>query len=181
MYLLDSSQLQQHPTSSDQAPLDVLRFVVFLQHFLLLTCHCRLVLEHQSSSLGNVIEFPSSCTLLGSKRSIQLLHLTTQQASANKTCVATSVRLFSRSRLSCSFFQVNLWPSHTEPPGSAPALPFLHSGPPCWGTVSYFKKRTSGGTRWAEHHGAKRTLFFRRHCGLRTAAADRRVPDQSRV
>ena len=40
---------------------------------LLLRCHCRFVLEHQSSSLGNVIGFPSSCTLLGSKRNTQLL------------------------------------------------------------------------------------------------------------
>ena len=108
MYPLDFSHLQQHPTSSDQAPLDsattndvsanvsdVLQFLVFLQHFLLLSCHCRFVLEHQSSSLGNVIEFPSSCTLLGSKRNIQLLRLTMQQASANMTCVATNVCLFS--------------------------------------------------------------------------------------
>ena len=95
VYVLDSSHLQQHPTSSDQVPLDsvttndasanvsdVLRFLVFLQHFLLLSCHCRFVLEHQSSSLGDVIEFQSSCTLLGSKRSIQLLRMTMQQASA---------------------------------------------------------------------------------------------------
>ena len=126
VYLLDSSHLQQHPTSSDQAPLDsattndvsanvsdVLRFLVFLQHFLLLSCHCRFVLENQSSSLGNVIEFPSSCTLLGSKRSIQLLHLTMQQASANMTCVATNVCLFSRSHLSCSSFQANLQPNQS--------------------------------------------------------------------
>ena len=126
MYLLDSSHLQQHPTSSDQGPLDsaathdvsaivsdVLRSLVFLQHFLLLSCHCRFVLKHQSSSLGNVIEFPSSCTLLGSKRSIQLLNLTMQQASANMTCVATSVCLFSRSRLSCSSFQANLQPNES--------------------------------------------------------------------
>ena len=123
VYPLDSSHLQQHPTSSDQAPLDsattndasanvsdVLRFLVFLQHFLLLSCHCRFTLEHQSSSLGNLIEFPSSCTLLGSKRGTQLLHLTMQQASANMTCVATNVCLFSRSHLSCSFFQADLQP-----------------------------------------------------------------------
>ena len=126
VYLLDSSHLQQHPTSSDQAPLDsattndvsanvsdVLRFLVFLQHFLLLSWHCRFVLEHQSSSLGNVIEFPSSCTFLGSKRSIQLLHLIMQQASANMTCVATNVCLFSRSRLSCSSFQAILQPNQS--------------------------------------------------------------------
>ena len=83
---LDFSHLQQHPTSSDQVPLnsattndvfakvsDVLQFLVFLQHFLLLSCHCRYVLERQSSSLGNVIEFPSSYTLLESKRKTQLL------------------------------------------------------------------------------------------------------------
>ena len=126
MYPLDSSHLQQHPTSSDRAPLDsattndasanvsdVLRFLVFLQHFLLLSCHCRHVLEHQSSNLDNVIEFPRSCTLLGSKRSTQLLRLTMRQASANMTCVTTSVRLFSRSRLSCSFFQADLQPNQS--------------------------------------------------------------------
>ena len=98
--------MQQHPTSSDQVPVDfattndvianvsdVLQFLVFLQHFLLLSCHFRSVLEHLSSSPGNVIEFPSSCTFLGSKRSVQLLRLTMQQASANMTCVATSVHL----------------------------------------------------------------------------------------
>ena len=113
--------LQQHPTSSDQVPLDsattsdvfanvsyVLRFLVFLQHFLLLSCHCRFVLEHQSSSLGNVIEFPRSYTLLESKRNTQLLRSIVRQASANMTCVATNVCLFSRSHLSCSFFQANL-------------------------------------------------------------------------
>ena len=126
MCLLDSARLRRHPTSSDQAPLgaaafsvvsasvsDVLRFLVFLQHFLLLSCHCRFVLEHQSSSLGNVIEFPSSCTLLGSKRSTQLLRLTMQQASANMTCVSASVCLFSRSRLSCSSFRANLQPNQS--------------------------------------------------------------------
>ena len=45
----------------------------------------------------------------------------------------------------------------------------------------YFKKEDVGRHTVAEHHGARRTLFFRRHCGLRTAAADRRVPDQSQV
>ena len=48
-------------------------------------------------------------------------------------------------------------------------------------TVSYFKKRTSGGTRWLNIMARGGLYFFRRHCGLRTAAADRRVPDQSRV
>ena len=52
---------------------DVLQFLVFLQHFLLLSCHCRFVLEHQSFNLGNVIGFPSSNTLLESKRNTQLL------------------------------------------------------------------------------------------------------------
>ena len=47
-------------------------------------------------------------------------------------------------------------------------------------TVSYLKKRTSGGTRWLNIM-ARGGLFFSRHCGLRTATADRRVPDQSRV
>ena len=70
---------------------DVHRFHVFSQPSLLLSCHCRFVLEHRSSSLGNVIEFPSSCTLLGSKRSTQLLRLITQQASAKMTCVAINV------------------------------------------------------------------------------------------
>ena len=91
LYPLDSAHLQQHPTSSDQAPPDSAttsevsanvsdfhRFHVFLQHSLLLSCHSRFVLEHRSSSLGNVIEFPNSCTLLGSKRSTQLLSLITQ-------------------------------------------------------------------------------------------------------
>ena len=104
MYPLDFSHLQQHPTSSDQVLLDsantnevfanvsdVLQFLVFLQHFLLLSCHCRFVLEHQSSSLGNVIEFPSSYTLLESKRNTQLLRSITQQASANMTCVSTAL------------------------------------------------------------------------------------------
>ena len=126
MYPLTSAHLQQHPTSSDQAPpdsattndvsanvSDVHRFHVFLQHSLLLSCHCRFVLEHQSSSLGDVIEFPSSCTLLGSKRSVQLLRLIMQQVSANMTCVATNVCLFSRSRLSCSSFQANLQPDQS--------------------------------------------------------------------
>ena len=76
--------MQQHPTSSDQVPLvsaaisvvfaivsDVLQFLVFLQHFLLLGCHCRFVLERQSPSLDNVIEFPSSYTLLETKRNTQ--------------------------------------------------------------------------------------------------------------
>ena len=128
---LDSAHLQQHPTSSDQAPPDsattsdvsanasvVHRFQVFLQHSLLLSCHCRCVSEHRSSSLGGVIEFPSSCTLLGSKRSAQLLRLITQQASANMTCVATNVCLFSRSRLSCSSFQASLRPNQSP---NAPA------------------------------------------------------------
>ena len=123
---LDFAHLQQHPTSSDQAPpdsattsdvsasvSDVNRFHVFLQHSLLLSCHCRFVLEHRSSSLGNVIEFPSLCTLLGSKRGTQLLRLTMQQASANMTCAATNVCLFSRSRLSCSSFQANLQPNQS--------------------------------------------------------------------
>ena len=92
---------------------DVHRFHVFLQHSLLLSCHCRIVLEHQSSSLGNVIEFPSSCTLLGSMRGIQLLRFIMQQASANMTCVATNVCLFSRSRLSCLSFQANLQSSQS--------------------------------------------------------------------
>ena len=61
---------------------DVLQFLVFLQHFLLLSCHCRFVLEHQSSNLDNVIEFPSSYTLLESKRNTQLLRLIMQQAFA---------------------------------------------------------------------------------------------------
>ena len=126
MYPLDFSHLQQHPTSSDRVLLDsaaangvsanvsdVLQFLVFLQHFLLLSCHCRFVLEHQSSSLGNVIEFPSSYTLLESKRNTQLLRSIMQQASANMTCVSPSVRLFSRSHLSCSFFQANLQPNQS--------------------------------------------------------------------
>ena len=126
VYPLDFSHLQQHPTSSDQALLgsaaisgvsasvsDVLQFLVFLQHFLLLSCHCRFVLEHQSSNLDNVIEFPSSYTLLESKRNTQLLRLITQQASANMTCVSTNVCLFSLSRLSCSFFQANLQPNQS--------------------------------------------------------------------
>ena len=57
---------------------DVLQFHVFLRHIL---CHCRFASEHRSSSLGNVIEFPSSCTLLESKRSTQLLRLIVQQTS----------------------------------------------------------------------------------------------------
>ena len=106
VYLLDSARLQRHPTSSDQVPpdsaarsvvsanvTDVHRFHVFLQHSLLLSCHCRFVLEHRSSSLGNVIEFPSSCALLESTRSAQLLRLIVQQASANKTRVSTNVCL----------------------------------------------------------------------------------------
>ena len=72
VYRLDSAHLQQHPTSNYQAPpdstttrdvsanvSDVHRFHVFLQHSLPLSCHCRFALEHRSSSLGNVIEFPS--------------------------------------------------------------------------------------------------------------------------
>ena len=126
MYPLDFSHLQQHPTSSDQVLLnsattndvfanvsDVLRFLVFLQHFLLLSCHCRFVLEHQSSNLGNGIEFPSSYTLLESKRNTQLLRLIMQQASANMTCVSINVCLFSLSRLSCSFFPANLQPNQS--------------------------------------------------------------------
>ena len=62
---------------------DVIRFHVFLQHSLLPNCHCRFVSEHRSSSLGNVIDFPSTCTLLESKRSTQLLRLIMQQAFAN--------------------------------------------------------------------------------------------------
>ena len=102
VYALDFSHLQQHPTLSDQVLLDsattndvfanvsdVLQFLVFLQHFLLLRCQCRFVLEHQSSNLGNVIEFPSSYTLLESMRNTQLLHSIMQQASANMTCVST--------------------------------------------------------------------------------------------
>ena len=117
----DFAHLQQHPTSSDQAPPDsattsdvsttvsnVHRFHVFLQHSLLPNCHCISVLEHRSSSLGNVIEFPSSCSLLGSQRSTQLLRLITQQASANMTYVTTNVCLFSRSRLSSNFMFVNV-------------------------------------------------------------------------
>ena len=92
---------------------DVHRFLVFLHHFLLLSCHCRFVLEHQPSSLGDVIEFPSSYTFLGSKRSVQLLRLTMQQASANMPCVATNVCLFSRSHLSCSSFQADLQPNQS--------------------------------------------------------------------
>ena len=42
-------------------------------------------------------------------------------------------------------------------------------------------RREVGRHTVAEHHGARRTLFFRRHCGLRTAEADRRVTDQSRM
>ena len=91
----------------------VLQCLVFLQHFLLLSCHCRFVLEHQSSSLGNVIEFPSSYTLLESKRNTQLLRSIMQQAFANMTCVSTNVCLFSRSHLSCSFFQANLQPNQS--------------------------------------------------------------------
>ena len=91
----------------------VLQFLVFLQHFLLLSCHCRFVLERQSSSLGNVIEFPSSYTLLVSKRNTQRLRSVMQQASANMTCVATNVCLFSRSHLSCSLFQANLQPNQS--------------------------------------------------------------------
>ena len=68
--------------------LDVLQFHVILQHSSPLNCRCRSVLEHRSSNLGSVIEFPRSCTLLESKRSIQLLRLTVQQASANMTCVS---------------------------------------------------------------------------------------------
>ena len=30
------------------------------QHSLLLNCHCRFIWEHQSSNLGNVVEFPNS-------------------------------------------------------------------------------------------------------------------------
>ena len=123
---MDFSYLQQHPTSSDQVPLDsattndvfanvsdVLQFLVFLQHFLLLSCHCRFVLEHQSSNLGNVIEFPNSYTLFESKRNTQLLHSIMQQASANMTCVSSNVCLFSLSHLSCSFFQANLKPNQS--------------------------------------------------------------------
>ena len=126
MYPLDFSHLQQHPTSSDQVLLDsattndlfasvsdVLQFLVFLQHILLLSCHCRFVLEHQSSSHGNVIEFPSSFTLLESKRNTQLLRSIMQQASANMTCVSTNVCHFSRSHLSCSFFQAILQPNQS--------------------------------------------------------------------
>ena len=126
MYPLEFSHLQQHPTSSDQVLLDsattndvfanisdVLQFLVFLQHFLLLSCHCRFVLEHQSSNLGNVIEFPSSNTLLESKRNTQLLRSIMQQASANMTCVSTNVCLCSLSHLSCSFFQANLQPNQS--------------------------------------------------------------------
>ena len=54
----------------------ILQFLFVLQHFSQSHCHCRFDLEHRSSKLGNVIEFPSSCTLLGSKRSIQLLRST---------------------------------------------------------------------------------------------------------
>ena len=118
--------MQQHPTSSDQVLLDsattndvfanvsdVLQFLVFLQHFLLLSCHCRFVWEHQSSSLDNVIEFPSSYTLLESKRNTHFLRSKMQQASANMTYVSTNVCLFSLSRLSCSFFQPNLQPNQS--------------------------------------------------------------------
>ena len=126
MCLLDSARLQRHPISNGQELLDsaatndvsanvshILQFHVFLRHSLLLNCHCRFVLEHRSSSLVNVIEFPSSCTLLESKRSTQLLRLLTQQASANMTCVATNVCLFSRSRLSCSSFRANHQPNQS--------------------------------------------------------------------
>ena len=92
---------------------DVLRFLVFLQHFLLLSCHCRFVLKHQSSSLDNGIEFPSSYTLLQSKHNIHLLHFTIQQASANMTCVETNVCFFSRSHLSCFSFKANLQPNQS--------------------------------------------------------------------
>ena len=90
-----------------------LQFLVLLQHFLLLSCHGRSVLEHQSSNLDNVIEFPSSKTLLESKRNTQLLRLIMQQATANMTCVSTNVCLFSLSRLSCSFSQANLQPNQS--------------------------------------------------------------------
>ena len=66
---------------------DVLQFLFVLQHFLLpqlslLICIGTSIIQ----SAGNVIEFPSSCTLLEAKRSTQLLHLTMQQVSANMTC-----------------------------------------------------------------------------------------------
>ena len=89
------------------------QFLLFLQHFLLLSCQCRFVLERQSSSLDNVIGFPSSYTLLESKRNTQLLRLIMRQVSANMTCVSTNVCLFSRSHLSCSFFQANLQPNQS--------------------------------------------------------------------
>ena len=76
VYPLDSARLRRHPTSRGQELLrsaaisgvsasvsDALQFHVFLQHSLLPNCHCRCVSEHRSSSLGDVIEFPSSCTL----------------------------------------------------------------------------------------------------------------------
>ena len=104
--LLDSARLRRHPTSSDQEFLgsasisvvsasvsDLLQFHVFLEHSLLPNCHCRFVSGHRSSSLDHVIEFPSSCTLLESKRSTQLLRLIMRQAFANMTCVSASVCL----------------------------------------------------------------------------------------
>ena len=84
-----------------------------LQHFSQPHCHCRFDLAHRSSNLGSVIGFPSLCTLLATKRSIQLLRSIMQQASANMTCVATSVCLFSRSLQSCSFFRANLRPNQS--------------------------------------------------------------------
>ena len=47
-------------------------------------------------------------------------------------------------------------------------------------TVSYFKNRIGRHTV-VEHDDTWDTLFFGRHCGLRTAAADRRVPNRLRV
>ena len=141
--LLETARLQKHPTSSDQelsgsatisgvsaSVEDVLQFHVFLQHSSLLNCRCRSISEHRSSSLGSVIEFPSSCTLLESKRSPRLLRLIMQQTSANMTCVSTCVCIFRQSLLSCSVFRANHRP-HQSPHGpatlhSTQPLDFLH-------------------------------------------------------
>ena len=89
------------------------KFHVFLQHSLLPNSHCRCVSVHRSSSLGNVIEFPRSCTLLESKRSTQLLRLIMQQnVCKHDICLSKCLPLLTIT--SVVLFLPSISPAHSE-------------------------------------------------------------------